>query len=51
MVCFMAAIGQGDFQAASAKALKIGALGCYIDDLGDKLVKKLSMSARTEALA
>lgn len=46
VICFMAAIGQEeDFQAAKAKALKIGAKECYIEDLQDEFVKELCFPA------
>lgn len=46
VICFMAAIGQEeDFEAAKAKALKIGAKECYIEDLQDEFVKELCFPA------
>lgn len=40
MICFMADVGQEeDFEAAKAKALKIGATKCYIEDIRREVSK------------
>jgi argininosuccinate synthase len=46
VICFMANIGQEeDFEAAKAKALKIGAKQCYIEDVIDEFVTELCFPA------
>lgn len=46
VVCFMADVGQEeDFEAAKAKALKIGAVACYIEDLKREFVEELCFPA------
>ncbi|RVX71963.1 Argininosuccinate synthase [Exophiala mesophila] len=46
VICFMANIGQEeDFEAAKAKALKIGAKECYVEDVVDEFVKELCFPA------
>lgn len=46
VVCFMADVGQEeDFEAAKAKALKIGALACYVEDIRREFVEELCFPA------
>jgi argininosuccinate synthase len=46
VVCFMADVGQEeDFEAAKAKALKIGAVACYIEDLRREFIDELCFPA------
>ncbi|TAQ83457.1 hypothetical protein B7494_g8220 [Chlorociboria aeruginascens] len=47
VVCFMADVGQEaeDFAAAKAKALKIGAVACYIEDLRREFIEELCFPA------
>lgn len=46
VVCFMADVGQEeDFEAAKAKALKIGAKACYIEDLNREFVEQMCFPA------
>ncbi|GAM86055.1 hypothetical protein ANO11243_040650 [Dothideomycetidae sp. 11243] len=46
VVCFMADVGQEeDFEAAKAKALKIGAEKCYIEDLKKEFIEELCWPA------
>ncbi|KAA8576437.1 hypothetical protein MFRU_009g02940 [Monilinia fructicola] len=46
VVCFMADVGQEeDFEAAKAKALKIGAVACYVEDLKREFVDELCFPA------
>ncbi|KAH8598935.1 argininosuccinate synthase-like protein [Bisporella sp. PMI_857] len=46
VVCFMADVGQEeDFEAAKAKALKIGAVACYIEDIRREFVEELCFPA------
>nr|OQO19559.1 Argininosuccinate synthase [Rachicladosporium sp. CCFEE 5018]OQO25904.1 Argininosuccinate synthase [Rachicladosporium sp. CCFEE 5018] len=46
VVCFMADVGQEeDFQAAKEKALKIGAIQCYIEDLKKEFIEELCYPA------
>jgi argininosuccinate synthase len=46
VICFMANIGQEeDFDAAKAKALKIGAKQCYVENVIDEFVKELCFPA------
>ncbi|KAK6335251.1 argininosuccinate synthetase [Orbilia javanica] len=46
VVCYMADVGQEeDFEAAKAKALKIGAKACYVDDLRKEFVDQLCFPA------
>ncbi|CAG8973990.1 hypothetical protein HYALB_00011568 [Hymenoscyphus albidus] len=46
VVCFMADVGQEeDFEAAKAKALKIGAVACYIEDIRREFIEELCFPA------
>ncbi|TVY22044.1 Argininosuccinate synthase [Lachnellula arida] len=46
VVCYMANVGQEeDFEAAKAKALKIGAVACYIEDLRKEFIEELCYPA------
>ncbi|KAF5878288.1 putative argininosuccinate synthase protein [Botrytis fragariae] len=46
VVCFMADVGQEeDFEAAKAKAMKIGAVACYVEDLKREFVDELCFPA------
>ncbi|KAL3420851.1 argininosuccinate synthase [Phlyctema vagabunda] len=46
VVCFMADVGQEeDFEAAKAKALKVGASACYVEDCREEFVKELCFPA------
>lgn len=46
VVCFMGDVGQEeDFEAAKAKALKIGAVACYIEDLRKEFIDELCWPA------
>ncbi|KAI6250476.1 Argininosuccinate synthase [Erysiphe necator] len=46
VVCYMGDVGQEeDFEAAKAKALKIGAVACYIEDLKKEFIEKLCFPA------
>jgi argininosuccinate synthase len=46
VVCFMADVGQEeDFEAAKTKALKIGAVACYVEDLKREFVEELCFPA------
>lgn len=46
VVCFMADVGQEeDFKAAKAKALKIGASACYVEDLRREFIEELCFPA------
>ncbi|RKF55138.1 Argininosuccinate synthase [Erysiphe neolycopersici] len=46
VVCFMADVGQEeDFEAAKTKALKIGAVACYIEDLKREFIEELCFPA------
>jgi argininosuccinate synthase len=46
VVCFMADVGQEeDFEAAKAKALKIGASACYVEDLRREFIEELCFPA------
>ncbi|KAF2209612.1 hypothetical protein CERZMDRAFT_113925 [Cercospora zeae-maydis SCOH1-5] len=46
VICFMADVGQEeDFEAAKAKALKIGATKCYIEDIRREFVEELCYPA------
>lgn len=46
VICFMADVGQEeDFEAAKAKALKIGASKCYIEDIRKEFVEELCFPA------
>ncbi|PMD22886.1 argininosuccinate synthetase [Hyaloscypha hepaticicola] len=46
VVCFMADVGQEeDFEAAKAKALKIGAVACYVEDLRREFIEELCFPA------
>ncbi|POS82152.1 argininosuccinate synthetase, partial [Erysiphe pulchra] len=46
VVCFMADVGQEeDFEASKAKALKIGAVSCYIENLKREFIEKLCFPA------
>ncbi|RVD83044.1 uncharacterized protein DFL_007447 [Arthrobotrys flagrans] len=46
VVCYMADVGQEeDFEAAKAKATKIGASACYVDDLRKEFVDQLCFPA------
>jgi argininosuccinate synthase len=46
VICFMANIGQEeDFEAARAKAMKIGAKECYVENVIDEFVKELCFPA------
>ncbi|KAG9241727.1 argininosuccinate synthase-like protein [Calycina marina] len=46
VVCFMADVGQEeDFAAAKAKALKIGAVACYIEDIRREFIEELCFPA------
>ncbi|KAM3421057.1 hypothetical protein BST61_g1473 [Cercospora zeina] len=46
VICFMADVGQEeDFEAAKAKALKIGATKCYIEDIRREFIEELCYPA------
>ncbi|KAH6678587.1 argininosuccinate synthase-like protein [Halenospora varia] len=46
VVCFMADVGQEeDFEAAKAKAMKIGAVACYIEDIRREFIEELCFPA------
>ncbi|ESZ98924.1 argininosuccinate synthase [Sclerotinia borealis F-4128] len=46
VVCFMADVGQEeDFEAAKAKAMKVGAVACYVADLKREFVDELCFPA------
>ncbi|TGO48413.1 hypothetical protein BCON_0241g00180 [Botryotinia convoluta] len=46
VVCFMADVGQEEnFEAAKAKAMKIGAVACYVEDLKREFVDELCFPA------
>ncbi|TVY42955.1 Argininosuccinate synthase, partial [Lachnellula subtilissima] len=46
VVCYMADVGQEeDFEAAKAKALKIGAVACYVEDLRKEFIEELCYPA------
>ncbi|KAF2221164.1 argininosuccinate synthase [Elsinoe ampelina] len=46
VICFMADVGQEeDFEAAKAKAAKIGALKCYVEDLRKEFIEELCWPA------
>jgi argininosuccinate synthase len=46
VICFCADVGQEeDFEAVKEKALKMGALRCYVEDVRDEFVKELCFPA------
>ncbi|EPE28918.1 Argininosuccinate synthetase, C-terminal [Glarea lozoyensis ATCC 20868] len=46
VVCFMADVGQEeDFEAAKAKAMKIGAVACYVEDIRREFIEELCFPA------